>query len=580
MRCLDKMVESFRDKFANALVNGKLVSQKHLERALGIQRKSGGSLGKILVENGFVSEKDLMVTMSRQLNIPPIDLAKYKIDKSLAELIPEKIAKQYSLIPISKIGEVLTVAMSDPLNLFAIDDLKMLTQYQIDPVIATENDVREAITNYYGAHTQDISRILEDMPQDGAEVESEESEEEIDVSQIAEESKSAPIVKIVSLILNEAMKRRASDIHIEPCEKHLRIRYRIDGSLHDAFTLPKKNQNAVITRLKIMSKLDITEMRVPQDGRFKISFEGKEIDFRVSVLPVTFGGKIVLRALDKSNLSAGIDKLGFLPGPMKTFRAALEKPYGMILVTGPTGSGKSTTLYSIIAQLNTPERNIVTLEDPVEYELEGITQIHARPEIGLTFSSGLKSILRQSPDIIMVGEIRDFETADISIKASLTGQLILSTLHTNDSAGAITRLIDMGVEPFLVASSLVLASAQRLMRKICPNCKARADIPDNVLKKFGLKPEELAKRGTGNFYEGKGCDKCNNTGYYGRLGILEALLVDDNVRDMIMKKTSSDIIKDYAISQLHMMTLRDNAVENFINGVTSFKEVLRVTSED
>ena len=574
------MVESFKDKLSSVLIKGKHVKEQDLEKALEIQRKSGGSLGKILVDNGFVSEKELMVAMSQQLNIPPINLSKYTIDKSLSDLIPEKIARQYYLIPVSKIGKVLTVAMSDPLNLFAIDDLKMLTKYQIDPVIATENDVKEAINNYYRSHPQDISEILQEMPQEDVEIEDKESEEDIDVGEMAEESQSAPIVKIVSLILNEAMKRRASDIHIEPCEKSLRIRYRIDGSLHDAFTLPKKNQNAVIARIKIMSKLDITEMRVPQDGRFKIGFEGKEIDFRVSVLPITFGGKIVLRALDKSNLSTGMDKLGFLPGPMKTFKDALKRPYGMILVTGPTGSGKSTTLYSIITQLNTPERNIITLEDPVEYELEGITQIHAKPEIGLTFSSGLKSILRQSPDIVMVGEIRDFETADISIKASLTGQMILSTLHTNDSAGAITRLIDMGVEPFLVASSLVLASAQRLMRKICPNCKTKMDIPDNVLKRFGLKPEELAARGVKNFYEGKGCSKCNNTGYYGRLGILEALLIDDKVRDMIMKKASSDVIKDYAISQLHMMTLRDNAVENFINGVTSFKEVLRVTSED
>ena len=574
------MIESFKDKLIDTLINGKILKEKDLEKALDIHRKSGGSLGKILVEKGFVSEKELMVAMSEQLNIPPIDLSKYKIDKSLADLIPEKMARQYSLVPVSKIGRVLTVAMADPLNLFAMDDLKMLTKYQIDPVIATENDVREAINNYYGAHAQDISKILEEIPADDVEVEHEESEEEIDVGEIAEESKSAPIVKIVSLILNEAMKRRASDIHIEPCEKILHIRYRIDGSLHDAFTLPKKNQNAVIARLKIMSKLDITEMRLPQDGRFKINFEGKEIDFRVSVLPITFGGKVVLRALDKSNLSTGIEKLGFLPGPMKTFKDALEKPYGMILVTGPTGSGKSTTLYSIITQLNTPERNIVTLEDPVEYELEGITQIPARPEIGLTFSSGLKSVLRQSPDIVMVGEIRDSETADIAIKASLTGQMILSTLHTNDSAGAITRLIDMGIEPFLVASSLILVSAQRLMRKICPNCKAPVEIPDTVLKRFGLKPDDIAKKGVKNFYKGKGCAKCNNTGYFGRLGILEALLVDDKVRDMIMKKTSSDLIKDYAIKELRMMTLRDNAVENFLNGVTSFEEVLRVTSED
>ena len=575
------MIQSFKDKLVDTLVHGKLLKEKDLAKALETQRRAGGSLARILVESGFISEKELMVAMSQQLNIPPIDLSKYKIDKSLAEIIPEKIAKQYLLIPVSKLGRVLTVAMADPLNLFAMDDLKMLTKYQIDPVIATENDVRDAINNYYGTHAQEISKILEELPQGDIEVEREtDAEEEIDVGEMAEESKSAPIVKIVSLILNEAMKRRASDVHIEPCEKILRIRYRIDGSLHEAFTLPKKNQNAVIARLKIMSKLDITEMRIPQDGRFKISFEGKEIDFRVSVLPIAFGGKIVLRALDKSNLSTGIDMLGFLPGPMSVFKTALTKPYGMILVTGPTGSGKSTTLYSIIAQLNTTERNIITLEDPIEYELEGITQIPARPEIGLTFSSGLKSVLRQSPDIVMVGEIRDFETADIAIKASLTGQLILSTLHTNDSAGAVTRLIDMGVEPFLVASSLILVSAQRLMRKICPNCKASVNIPDNVLQRFGLKREDIAKRSVKNFYAGKGCGKCNNTGYFGRLGILEALLIDDKVRDMIMKKTSSDIIKDYAVREQRMMTLRDNAVENFINGVTSFEEVLRVTSED
>ncbi|MFA5142816.1 MAG: GspE/PulE family protein [Candidatus Omnitrophota bacterium] len=577
------MVGSFRDRLVDTLIKGKLVKENDLKSALDIQRRFGGSLGKILIDRGFISEKELMVAMSQQLNIPPIDLSKYKIDKALIELIPEKTARQYLIMPVSKLGKVLTVAMSDPLNLFAIDDLKMLTKFQIDPVIATENDIKEAINNYYGGHAQEISKILEEMPREGVEIQDgdlEDAEEDVDIGEMAEESKSAPIVKIVSLILNEAMKRRASDIHIEPCEKNLHIRYRIDGTLRDAFTLPKRNQGAVIARLKIMSKLDITEMRVPQDGRFKINFEGREIDFRVSVLPITFGGKIVLRALDKASLSTGIDKLGFLPGPMSTFRTALERPYGMILVTGPTGSGKSTTLYSIVTQLNTPERNIITLEDPVEYEVEGITQIQAKPEIGLTFSNGLKSVLRQSPDIVMVGEIRDFETADIAIKASLTGQIILSTLHTNDSAGAITRLIDMGVEPFLVASSIVLVSAQRLMRKICPACKVPVEIPPAVLKRFGLKPEDIAKRGVKNFYKGEGCAKCNGTGYYGRLGILEALLIDDKVRDMVMRKVPSDLIKEYAVNELKMMTLRDNAVENFLNGVTSFEEVLRVTSED
>lgn len=570
------MIESFRDRLIDILVKGKLIKQKDLDRALEIQKKSGGSLGSILASEGLISERELMIVMSRQLSIPPIQLSKYKIDKSLMDLIPERIAKQYCIVPVSKIAKVLTIAMVDPLNIFAIDDIKTLTNYQIEPIIATENDIRDAINSYYGSQTIEMSKIMEGVTPD---LEVEQEEEKIDVSVVAEESKSAPIVKIVGLILNEALKRRASDIHIEPREKNLRVRYRIDGTLHDVLTLPKKNQNAVLARLKIMSRLDITETRMPQDGRFKISFEGHEIDFRVSVLPIAFGGKVVLRILDKSSLSIGLDKLGFLPGPLSTFKTALARPYGMILVTGPTGSGKSTTLYSIINQLNATERNIITLEDPVEYELNGITQIPAKPEIGLTFASGLKSVLRQSPDIVMVGEIRDFETADIAIKASLTGQLILSTLHTNDSAGAITRLIDMGVEPFLVASSLVLSSAQRLIRKICSNCKEEAEIPKGMLEKIGMKPEDCPKKGSG-FFHGKGCQRCNDTGYYGRIGILEALLIDDKVRDMIMRKVSSDDIKNYAINDLHMKTLRDNAIENLVSGMTTMEEVLRVTSGD
>ncbi|MDP2913167.1 MAG: GspE/PulE family protein [Candidatus Omnitrophota bacterium] len=578
------MVGSFREKLIDALINGKVIKKIDLDKALDIQKKSGGNLGKILVDKCFISQRDLMLVMSRQLNIPPINLSKYKInDRSLMQLVPEKLAKQYSIIPISKIGRVLTLAMSDPLNIFVIDDVKMLTKYQIDLVVATENDIREAIVSYYGSQNQDISNILKDAePSAALEVlkEEEDEEEKIDIGEVAAESRRAPIVKVVNLIISEAMKRRASDIHIEPAETSLRVRYRIDGHLHDAVNLPKRNQNAIIARLKIMSKLDITETRMPQDGRFKINFDGREIDFRVSVLPVTFGGKIVLRILDKSSLSVGLDKLGFLPGPLATFKTALKRPYGMILVTGPTGSGKSTTLYSIINKLNAPERNIVTLEDPVEYELDGITQIQARPEIGLTFASGLKSVLRQSPDIVMVGEIRDFETADIAIKASLTGQLILSTLHTNDASGAITRLVDMGVEPFLVASSLVLSSAQRLMRNICPNCKDEIEIPKNVMERTGIRCDTFAKDGEKKFYKGKGCSKCDNTGYYGRIGILEALLIDDTIRDMVMKKASSDDIKDHATKQLGMKTLRDNAIENLFNGVTTLEEVLRVTSED
>jgi len=569
-------MESFKDRLIDILVKGKVIKEKDLAKALEIQKRRGSSLGKILIDSGFITEKDLMVVMSRQLNIPPIDLTKYKIDKMMMQLIPEKFVKQYCIIPISRIGSTLMVAMADPLNIFLMDDLKTLTNYKIEPVIATENDIKEAISKFYGGRAQEISNIIDEMPEtDDIEIKGDE-DENVDVSEMAEESQSAPIVKVVSLTLNEALKRRASDIHIEPCEKSLRIRYRIDGNLVEALTLPKKNQNAVIARVKIMSKLDITETRAPQDGRFKISFEGKEIDFRVSVLPTTFGGKIVMRALDKSSLSIGLEKLGFLPGPLETFKSAMARPYGMILVTGPTGSGKSTTLYSIINQINSPERNIITLEDPVEYELEGITQIQAKPEIGLTFASGLKSVLRQSPDVVMIGEIRDFETADIAIKASLTGQLILSTLHTNDAAGAITRLIDMGVEPFLVASSLALSSAQRLMRKICPGCKEEIEVPSSVLERVGIE----AKNKKNIFYKGKGCQRCNKTGYYGRLGILEALLIDDKVRDMIMKKVSCDNIKAYGIKELGMKTLRDNAVENLTLGQTTLEEVLRVTSED
>lgn len=574
------MIESLQEKLTNVLIKGNIIKKKDLEKALDIQKKVGGSLGKILIGQGFITQKALMVAMSEQLSIPPIDLTKYKIDKEILKLIPEKVARQYTLLPLSKIGNVLTIVVADPLNIFAFDDIKMITHFKIDVVITSENELKEAINSYYGvsAQTQEIAKILDEVkPEDEVEVV---EEEKIDVSEITEESQKAPIVKVVSLILNEAIKKRASDIHIEPCEKFLKVRYRIDGSLHDILTLPKKNQNAVLARLKIMSRLDITETRMPQDGRFKISYEGKEIDFRVSVLPTTFGGKVVLRILDKSSISIGLEKLGFLPMPLSVFKAALEKPYGMILVTGPTGSGKSTTLYSIINQLNSPERNIITLEDPVEYETEGITQIAARPEIGLTFATGLKSVLRQSPDIIMVGEIRDFETADIAIKASLTGQLILSTLHTNDAAGAITRLIDMGVEPFLVASSLILSSAQRLMRKICENCKEEMEILPGVLERLGISNKELAKRGVKVFYKGKGCARCNDTGYYGRIGILESLLIDDAVRTMIMKKTSSDQIKEYAIKEKHMMTLRDNALENCIMGTTTLEEVLRATSED
>jgi len=574
------MGSGLQEKLIKLLTDSGLVDKADIKRAVTVQKREGGTLGNILIKQGKITERDLLIILSQEFNIPPMDLSKYKIDSNVAKIVPERIAKRYMLIPISKIGSRLTIAMTDPLNLFALDDIKTLTGYNIDAVIATESDIKNAVEKVYGTASPDVKELISDSQaaQEGdVEVV---QEEKIDIGELTEESKKAPIIKIVNLILVEGIKKRASDIHIEPSESLLRIRYRVDGNLQEAFTLPKKNQNAVLARLKIMSRLDITETRLPQDGRFKIRLEDKEIDFRVSVLPITFGSKVVLRALDKSNLSIGLNKLGFLQRSLEIFEQALKKPFGMILITGPTGSGKSTTLYSILNSLNTPDRNIITVEDPVEYQVEGITQVQVNPDIGLTFASGLRSLLRQSPDIIMLGEIRDSETADIAVKASLTGELVFSTLHTNDAAGAVTRLIDMGVEPFLISSSVVLVAAQRLCRKICQYCKEPCKIPDAVFERAGINIKELAKKKGGpvTFYKGKGCKKCNNTGYYGRMGTLELFLMDDTIREMIITRKSSDEIKQYAISK-GMKTLRDNAIEKFAMGLTTFEEVLRITSE-
>ncbi|MFC1576233.1 GspE/PulE family protein [Candidatus Omnitrophota bacterium] len=569
--------KTLSDRLLALLEKKKLLDSDHLKRVKGIHKREKGSIGKILVRENIITHKDLLICLSEELDVPPIDLSKYRIDPKIAKLVPQKLAYKYNLIPISKLGNTMTLAMSDPTDVMAIDDVKaIIPGEKIDIVIAAYNDLKDALARTYGSATQGLAEMVKDV--DSAEVEVV-TEDRMDIGEVTAESSKAPIVKVVSLILNEAVRSRASDIHVEPTERDLRVRYRVDGALHEALRLPKKNQNAVLARLKIMSKLDITETRLPQDGRFRIRLGHKEIDFRVSVLPISFGNKVVLRALDKANLEIGLEKLGFLPGPLEAFQKALEKPFGMILLTGPTGSGKSTTLYSMLNKMNTPEKNIVTIEDPVEYEVEGITQIQANPDIGLTFASGLKSTLRQSPDVVMVGEIRDFETSDIAIKASLTGQLVLSTLHTNDAAGAITRLVDMGVEPFLVAASVILTAAQRLCRKICPRCKEEVDVPRAVFERIGgdIDIDKLMKRGP--FHHGKGCARCNNTGYLGRMGILETLTIDDIVKDMIAKKAPVEEIKKYAISQ-GMMTLRDSALEIFASGKTTLEEILRITSEE
>jgi type IV pilus assembly protein PilB len=572
-------MKSLKENLIEILLQNKLVTQEQLDKALEIQKRKASSLRRVLVEEKIVSEEELLSLLSNRLYIPTLHLAKYKFDPEIINLIPVHTARQYSVIPLSRIANTITVAMADPLNIFALDDLKVITGCEVDIVLSSEEEILKAIEAQYSGAAKGMEEILKEDTLQGLSTDKDNVEvvknEEIELSSALKESEKPAIVKLVDVMLTEALTKRASDLHIEPEIDGMRVRYRIDGALHDVIKLPRKNQNAVTARLKIISNLNITENRIPQDGRFKVKFEGKEIDFRVSSLPTTFGQKFVLRVLDKGNLSIGLDKLGFSPDPHRVFKEAITKPFGMILVTGPTGSGKSTTLYSVLNQLNTPEKNIVTIEDPVEYQLEGITQIQVRPDIGLDFSSGLRSVLRQSPDIIMVGEIRDSETADIAVKASLTGQLFLSTLHTNDSLSSITRLIDMGVEPFLVASSLIMVCAQRLCRKICQKCKKPVEIPEAYLREIGFPPGEKV-----TFYKAEGCKYCSDTGFYGRVAILEAILINDTMREMIIKKKSLDEIRAYAASALAMRTLRDDAFVKIKDGQTTLEEAIRITTEE
>jgi len=570
-------MQTLKENIIEILVESKRLTQEHLEKALEIQRERQIPLRTVLIEQGIISEEELLSLLSEQLYIPTLHLTRYKFDPEIIKLIPERMARQYKVIPLSLMGSTLAVAISDPLNIFALDDLRTLTGFKIDTVLSPEEEIIRVIDTQYRLGPQDMQEILEEVSSAQAGLGKEDiellKEEEIELTSAIKESEKAPIVKLVNLMLSQALKKRASDIHIEPEQGCLRIRYRIDGSLHDVFKIHKLNQNAVLARIKIISNLDITESRLAQDGRFKVRFEGKEVDFRVSGLPTTFGQKFVLRLLDKANLSIGLDNLGFSEQPLAIFKEAVTKPFGMILVTGPTGSGKSTTLYSVLNQLNTPERNIITVEDPVEYQIEGITQIQVKPEIGLDFASGLRSLLRQSPDVIMIGEIRDSETADIAIKAALTGQLVFSTLHTNDAISSITRLIDMDVEPFLVASSLVVLSAQRLARRICLKCRKPIDIPEDFLKNIGFREKVT-------FYTAPGCKYCNNTGFYGRIAIMEAIMIDDIIREMIIKKSSLDEIKQYATEICGMETLRDDAFLKVKEGLTTLDEALRITIED
>jgi type IV pilus assembly protein PilB len=569
------MLETLKDKVLKTLIQSRQIKEKDIDGAILLQKRKGISLDKALIEKGLISEQDLLVLLVRELNIPFINLGKYTIDPALKEVVPEKIARQYKIVPLSALENTVTVALSDPLNIFLIDDLKNITGRNIEVVMSTSADIAKAMDAYYGVpKSASVAEISKDIDSEEFEIVSEHEVQE-NIDSALDESEKAPIIRMVNLLIREALRQRASDIHVEPVIEGMRVRYRIDGILRDILNIPKQNQNAVVVRIKIMSRIDITATHVPQDGRFKLKVGGKEVDFRVSLLPTTYGQKVVMRVLDRENLSVGLGGLGFNEKSLKLMEEGIRRPFGMVLVTGPTGSGKSTTLYSIVNELNTVDRNIVTVEDPVEYVVDGLTQIHTHAEIGLTFAEGLRAILRQSPDVVMVGEIRDNETADVAIKASLTGQLVLSTLHTNDAAGALTRLVDMGVEPFLVASSLILVSAQRLCRRICDQCKVEKDISKDVLKRL---PMEI--KADTVFYEGKGCEHCHHTGYRGRMGITEILEVDDTVRDMLLSGKSSDDIKAYARRTNGMTTLWDDAIEKCFSGLTTLEEVLRITTHE
>lgn len=565
-------MESTRDRILNAIRQLPNINPSQLDALTNVGQDKNSGLVKAIIKQGILSEKDFLMLLVRELRVPSIDLSKYRLDERLKEIIPEKFARQYGIIPIASFGDTLTIAISDPLNVIVIDDLRSLTGRTIDIVLALHSQVLGALDLFYASATQSISKVTEKMAEfDLSIVEQSPDQMQLDLGSGEE----APVIRMVNLIIKEAIRQRASDIHMEPTAQGMRIRYRIDGILQDILTVPVENQNAVIVRIKIMTRVDITSFQMPQDGRFKMRMPAGEVDFRVSFLPTTFGQKVVMRILDKGNLSVGLSKLGFSKRSIEVLEDAIQRPFGMILVTGPTGSGKSTTLYSVINKLNTSDRNIVTIEDPVEYLVDGLTQIEVRQDIGFNFGMGLRATLRQSPDIVMVGEIRDNETADIAIKASLTGQLVLSTLHTNDAAGALTRLVDMGLEPFLVASSLLLVCAQRLCRRICPTCKAPVEISDKAFKKIQhkIKPGII-------FYEGKGCDRCRNTGYLGRMGITEVLLIDDPVRELLLRGESAQEISRYAQEKQGMKLLFDDCLDKMSSGETTLAEVYRISSSE
>jgi type IV pilus assembly protein PilB len=609
-------------KLGELLLKENMVSPQQLQEALGHQKLNGGKLGKAFVSLGFVKDEEITALLSRQYGVPSINLDHFEVDPSIIKIIPAETARKYQVLPLSRSGATLTIAMADPTNVFAMDDIKFMTGYNVEPVVASEGALDDAIDRYYGSSrslelrrdnggssggsyglpnaptlkevldgptlsVDDMAAVgglseidLDSIGESEADVETVKAEDdEIDLANLARSADAAPVVKLTNVLMVDALKRGASDIHIEPYEKEFRVRFRIDGILYNVMALPLKLKDPLTSRVKIMAKLDIAEKRLPQDGRIKIKMKvedrSRDLDFRVSCLPTLWGEKIVLRLLDKSKLMLDMTKLGFEPHSLERFKNAIGKPYGIVLVTGPTGSGKTNTLYSAIASLNKPDTNIMTAEDPVEFNLPGINQVQIKEQIGLNFAAVLRSFLRQDPNIILVGEIRDYETAEIAVKAALTGHLVLSTLHTNDAPSTISRMVNMGIEPFLVGTAVNLIQAQRLVRRVCAKCKVDVtnDVPAKTLTDIGFTPEQI---GTFPVMKGKGCSTCNGTGYKGRVGLYEVMEISEGIRDLVMVGATAVEIKRKALEE-GMLTLRLSGLEKIRNGVTSVEEVLRET---
>ena len=563
-------------RLGDRLVAEKLITTEQLQKALAEQKGSAEKLGTILVRLNFITEDSLVSFLSKQYAIPAITVAQVDPDPDVLKLVPEQIAKKHGVLPIKRMGNTLTLAMADPTNVFALDDVGFMTGLQIQPVVASEAAIRKAFERLYetGASVTDMMSELEEADTDVEVVEGgEETFSKADIFDLKESADEAPVVRLINMILTDAIRRGASDIHLEPYEKVFRVRFRIDGVLHEIMTPPKRLEAALTSRVKIMATLDIAERRLPQDGRIKLRYHQREIDFRVSTLPTIFGEKTVMRILDKEALQLDLSALGFDPWSLEQFTKAIHSPYGMILITGPTGSGKTTTLYSAIHTINSPDINIMTAEDPVEYNLKGVNQVQVNDEIGRTFAACLRSFLRQDPDVILVGETRDLETAQIGIRAALTGHLVLTTLHTNDCPSTPARLLDMGIPPFLVSSSLQLILAQRLGRRVCRDCREPYEASEESLVPYGHVPQGL---GTVNFFKGKGCQTCNFTGMKGRVAIYEVMPVSTELRDLILRNATTNEIRDVATSQ-GMKTLRQNALQKVVDGVTTVEEVLRVT---